>query len=322
MRAFDYIQARTTDDALQNKTADNMFYAGGTDLLTLMKQDVVQVQELVDLKLSQLPKGIEANDGGLRIGALTTLTELEQSEELLQHYPVLQQAAALAATPQLRNRATLAGNLLQRPRCWYYRHRHVDCWLKGGTECPAQNGQNQQHAIFNSSPCHAVHTSDLAPALVALNASVNLISAAGERTTLLADLYAPPTDERREETRLEENELIASIDIPALPAASDSVYLKAMDRKVWAFALASVAAVRTKDSWRLVLGGVAAGPHRLTEVENALQGSELIEATIAAAAQQSTAQALALEHNQYKLRLVQVLVSRALQNLSTMERDK
>lgn len=330
MRAFDYSSPTTVDETVTRLTESNNGgrtgqvrpLAGGTDLLTLMKANIVAPAELVDIKrLDNLPKGIAFHDNGLTLGALTTLSEIERDGTIAQRYPLLAQAAGLAATPQLRNMATIGGNLLQRPRCWYFRSDLFHCWLKGGDDCPARDGQNEYHALFGG-PCYAVHPSDLASALLALEAQVNLRGAAGERTVPLADFFALPTDERRRETTIGSDELLLSLQIPALPANSRSTYLKAMDRKVWAFALVGVAAVvqmaqGQMTNVRLVLSGVAPIPWRATAAEAALQGERPSEARFAEAAQLAVEGAEMLEHNAYKVPLVQSLIRRALLTLTS-----
>ena len=256
----------------------------------------------------------------MTLGALATLTEIETSPLLKERYPALAEAAAVAATPQLRNMTTIGGNLLQRPRCWYFRNPRFYCWLKGGDDCPARDGENQFHALFGGGPCVAVHPSDLAPALVALEAEVRLRGAGGERVVPLADFYALPTDDRRTETVIRGDELVLSVRIPPLPAGTRSTYLKAMDRKVWAFALVGVAAVvrlaagggRRIEHARLVLGGVAPIPWRVTAAEQALIGAEPTGEAFARAAEAALAEAAPLAHNGYKVPLAKALIRRAL----------
>src|SRR5207237_543453 len=158
MRAHDYTTPRTIQQAVSVLGADSRALAGGTDLLTLMKAHIAAPERLVNVKML-LPRGIEARPEGLEIGALTTLAEIEQHPVIAAGYSALAQAAALAASPQIRNLATIGGNLLQRPRCWYYRNARIDCWLKGGADCPAREGENRNHAILGGGPCYAVHPS-------------------------------------------------------------------------------------------------------------------------------------------------------------------
>lgn len=326
MRPFAYASAGSLEEALRLLAPDGAprgarhVLAGGTDLITLMKSDVIAPARVVDIKRAGLPRGIEAADDGVTIGALTTLAAIESSPVLGARYPALVEAAAVAATPQLRNMATIAGNLLQRPRCWYFRNPHLRCWLKGGEDCPAREGQNQLHAIFGDGPCHAVHPSDLAPALVAFDAQARLHGPQGERTVPVEALFAPPRDGRRRETRIEDDELLVSIRLPAA-AGARSTFLKAMDRQVWAFALVGVA-VRLRlegprvAEARLVLSGVATVPWRARGAEDALVGSEPGPSLFERVAALALRDAAPLQLNGYKVPLARALVRRALDTLT------
>lgn len=327
MRSFAYAQATTIDETItlldHADDGHTRPLAGGTDLLTLMKADIATPAQLVDIKrLSELPQGITETANGVTLGALTTLTEIEQNDLLRRKYGVLPEAAELAATPQLRNMATIGGNLLQRPRCWYFRNHRFHCWLKGGDDCPAYDGENQYHALFGDGPCYAVHPSDLASALLALQATVRLRGPQGERSLPLDEFFALPEGDRRRETTIAEDELLLALEIPALPADARSTYFKAMDRKVWAFALVGVAAVVQMDQGkiadaRLVLTGVAPIPWRTTAAEQALIGAEANPALFAQAADLALQDAAPLRHNQYKVPLAKRLVQRALTTLTT-----
>jgi len=327
MRPFTYASAGSLGEAIRllgpGGPSDGAVraLAGGTDLLTLMKADVVAPAGLVDIKRAGVPRGIESTADGVTIGGLTTLAEIESSALLGERYTALAQAAALAATPQLRNVATIAGNLLQRPRCWYFRNRHLGCWLKGGDDCPAREGENQLHAILGGGPCHAVHPSDLAPALVALDAQVRLQGPQGERTISVSELFALPANDRRHETRLAGDELIVSIRLPALPAGTRSTFLKAMDRRVWAFALVGVAARMRREGARiaearLTLGGVAPVPWPAPRAEEVLRGAETGPALFERAAALALEGAASLRLNGYKIPLARALVRRALEALA------
>jgi xanthine dehydrogenase YagS FAD-binding subunit len=327
MRAFAYASPRSLEEAInllaESQTGNSdgpaaKAFAGGTDLLTLMKADLLAPEQLIDIKrLAELNDQIVDGPEGLTIGALATLAQLEEDPFIEVRYPLLREAAALAATPQLRNMATLGGNLLQRPRCWYFRNPRINCWLKGGEGCPAREGENQLHAIFDVSPCVAVHPSDPATALLALDATVRLRGASGERELSLGDFFSPPTDDRRRETVIADDEIITAVRIPPLPADARGVYLKAMERKVWAFALVSVAAVvrleagRIADA-RIVLGGVAPIPWRADTAEQILIGAEPSATVIDAAAEAAIAGAALLANNGYKIPLAKALVRRAL----------
>ena len=182
MKPFAYASPRSLDDAVALLTSDGdaKLLAGGTDLLTLLKADLLEPSQLVDIKrLAELDDQITLNGNTVRIGALATLSDLETHPLITEHASAVAEAAALAATPQLRNMATIGGNLLQRPRCWYFRDSEIPCWLKGGDDCPARTGENQHHAIFELSPCVAVHPSDPASALLAHDAEVEISWRAG-----------------------------------------------------------------------------------------------------------------------------------------------
>lgn len=326
MRTFAYARAATIDETItlldHAEHGHTRPLAGGTDLLTLMKADITSPAQLVDIKrVGELPRGITETATGVTLGALTTLAEIEQSDLLRARYPLLCEAAAQAATPQLRNMATIGGNLLQRPRCWYFRNHRFTCWLKGGDDCPAYTGENQHHALFGGGPCYAVHPSDLAAALLALAATVRLRGPKGERVVALPDFFALPTDDRRRETTIADDELLLAVELPLLPAGSHSTYLKAMDRKVWAFALVGVAAILQIDGGnvvdaRLVLSGVAPIPWRVAAVEQALIGRAVTDLPLAPIADFALHGAEPLRHNQYKLPLVRSLVRNALTSLA------
>lgn len=326
MRTFDYVRPADVPETLTllGSPGDNrtQAIAGGTDLLTLMKAEICTPTRLVDLKrLETIPAGIEEEEAGVTLGALTSLAEIEQSTLLKERYPLLTEAAALAATPQLRNMATIGGNLLQRPRCWYFRNSQIPCWLKGGSDCPAKEGENQFHALFGESPCVAVHPSDLASALLALDATVRTQSAKGEASLPLADFYALPTDNRRQESVLTEDELLLAIELPAQLAGTRSTYLKAMDRKVWSFALVGVAVVvqmdgKMVDDLRIVLSGVAPIPWRVEVAEAVLRGKAVTPELIDEAAEAAVTNAQPLNNNGYKVPLARQLIRRALHNLA------
>ena len=324
MKTFDYVRPNDLDETFALLSAEGNsqteLLAGGTDLLPLMKNEINTPMRLVDLKrLEALPAGIVEQAGGVTLGALTTLAEIEKSVLLQERYPLLSKAAGLAATPQLRNMATLGGNLLQRPRCWYFRNSQIPCWRKGASDCPAKEGENQFHALFGDSPCVAVHPSDLASALLALDATVRMQSANGETTLPLADFYALPTAARRQETVLADDELILDVVLSAQFADARSTYLKAMDRKVWAFALVGVAAaVQMADDriidLRIVLSGVAPIPWRVTAAEEVLRGQRVSDSLIERAADSAVANAQPLQNNGYKVPLARQLVRRALRS--------
>lgn len=296
--------------------------AGGTDLVPLMHQSLVSPTRLVDLKPDALPRGIETTETGWTIGALCTLAELEDHQDLSNRMPVIAQAVAQAATRQLRHRATVGGNLLQRARCSYYRDATVDCWLKGGDSCPAREGRNQHHAIFGNGPCVAVQPSDLASALVAADAVVHLELGEAQRAVPVGDLLAAPTAERRSLNSLGDGEVITSVRIP-IDGTNRSSYVKVMDRAAWAFALVGLAGVahvddeQTVRSARLVATGVAGAPWRLSAAEEALIGRSLSDArTTEAVTRRVSDGARPLSDNGYKVPMLEGVTRRMLAGLT------
>jgi xanthine dehydrogenase YagS FAD-binding subunit len=281
----------------------------------------VSPERLVNVK-AVLPRGVESRPDGLMIGALTTLSEIERDPVIVKGYSALAQAAALAASPQVRNLATLGGNLLQRPRCWYFRNARVRCWLKGGAECQARDGESRGHAIFGGGPCYAVHPSDLAAALLAFDAEVRVRGSRGERSVPLERFLTLPDDLHRTESRLGADELITGVRMPPHPEETRSTYLKAMDRKVFSFALTGVAAVLrlsgTKIAHaRIVLSGVAPIPWRVEVAERVLAGAGATADSFERAAHAALQGASPLRHNGYKVPLARALLRRAFGALAT-----
>jgi len=331
MRPFEHLTVHEASEAVSalaeagEKAGENTtrLIAGGTDLLPLLKDGLVAPDRLIDIKPARALRYLAfEDDGSVRIGALTTLAEIERNATLAERLPILPQSVADAATSQLRAMATVGGNLLQRSRCWYFRGP-FDCWLKGGDTCYMRNGENKYAAIFEQGPCRSAHPSDLAPALVALDASVTIAGASGVRTVPVAELLAPPTQDDRIEHRLRSGELLTEIHIPAQPSNSHGVYLKAMDRRAWAFALVSAAAQLTLEDGkvtqaRLALGGVANVPWRVTAAETLLEGQTLTPDLAAQAAELAIAGAAPLEHNRYKTPLARELARRALLSAAKM----
>jgi len=252
--------------------------AGGTELVPLLRYGIVQADTLVEVR-QVVPRGVD----GTRIGAGTTLAELEVEPEIPQ---TLREACTLAASPQLRSMSTIGGNLLQATRCWYWRLK-FPCYLHGGDICHARAGQHREHAIFGNARCASAHPSDPAAALLALGAQLRTTA----RELPLAELYRLPTDDDRNVTALQPGELILEVDVPQPEA---SVYLKAMDRRKWSFAIVGVAAARFSDGVRLALAGVAPVPW-------ALSSPDALE------------QATPLPGTAYKLDIARALVRRAVE---------
>jgi xanthine dehydrogenase YagS FAD-binding subunit len=293
--------------------------AGGTDLVGLLKAGLRNPDTLVDVKNTDLPSGIELTDDGMSIGALTTISDIEQNTLLREDYTLLTEAAEQTATPQLRNRATVGGNLLQEPRCWYYRMSDVQCWLKGGSECPAREGRNETHALISASPCVAVHPSDLAGCLLALDATVVLNSVQGERRLPLQEFFSFPREGRRRATGIAADELLLSVEIPKLDPTCRSTYLKAMARRTWTFALVGVAAVISQrdgaiETASVVVNGVAPVPWLLAS--NATRDAPMTAKAVKAELIESfDSDAEALSHNHYKIALTHALIEQAIDSM-------
>ncbi len=328
MRAFDHSVVHSAAEAVAALQAGSAggasIIAGGADLLSLMKANIIAPARIIDLKPARTLRGIAlAADGSARIGALTTLADIERDDTLAERLPILRAAVRDAATPQIRNMATVGGNLMQRNRCWYFRGPYK-CWLKGGEQCFARDGQNKYHAIFDDGPCVAAHPSDLAPALLALDARAVVVGPQGERTLAVDELLLPPTAERRRETTLQDDEVITAITIPAQQAGAHGVYLKLMDRQAWAYALVSAAAQITLregrvERARIVLGGVANTPRRVVAAEAILEGQILTPALATQAAEQAIAGASPLAHNAYKAPMARELARRAILQAAKMD---
>jgi xanthine dehydrogenase YagS FAD-binding subunit len=250
--------------------------AGGTEVVPLLRDGLLSADALVDVRAA-VPRGISAYDGGVRIGAGTTLADLESAgpdsngRSAAAVPEVLREACRLSASPQIRNMGTLAGNLLQATRCWYWRLGQ-NCWLAGGDRCLARAGRSDEHAVFGNSRCGSAHPSDPAAALLALGATVRT----SQRELPLADLYRLPTDDDRRVTALQPGELILELDVPAVDA---SVYLKAMDRARYAFPLVGVAAARCGTEIRIALAGVAPIPWLLDDPAASVDGGGFAGAT-------------------------------------------
>ena len=293
--------------------------AGGQDLLTTMKDYTSRPARIVNLKSIPGLNKITLNERGLTIGALVTLTELEEHDGVRKSFPGLAEAAHSIATPQIRNLGTVGGNLCQRPRCWYFRLEEVNCLKKGGSECYAATGENKYNAIIAGGPSYIVHPSDLAPMLLALGARVTAVGSKGRRVIPLDKFFTLPDQGNiRRENVLKNDEIITEIYVPASELASGSTYLKFKERESLDFALASVAAAvqlapnKTVRAARIVLGGVAPIPWRVPDAEKYLVGKQLNADVLAEAGKIALAEAKPLEKNAYKVPLTQTLVRRAV----------
>ncbi len=320
--AFAYARPGSLREALDLlKDAASAPLAGGTDLQGCMEDGVARPARLVSLAAVPELRGLEVRpDGSLRIGAATPLAELAAHPAVRRHHAALARAAASVGSPQLRNQGTLGGNLLQRPRCWYFRG-DFPCARKGGGTCYAQDGRNARHAILGGGRCVMVHPSDTAPALVALDAVVQLAGPRGARRVPAGELFVGPERDVRRETVLAPGELLVEVLVPAAPPGARSGYDKARARGSFDFALvgAAVALVlrgRSVERARVVLGGVAPLPWRSRPAEQALEGRALDEGSLAAAAEAAVAGADPLAENGYKVAMTRGIVQRLLASLA------
>ncbi len=321
MPAMELYQPVQIQDALEIATrlADRgWLVGGGQDTYGWIKDHAKLPEALIDLNGIESLRGIRQTNDGIEIGALTTLTEVATSPLILENYALLAKAAAAVASPQIRNAGTLAGNVAQDVRCWYYR-RGLSCYRAGGNLCYADTpeGQNREHAIFNASRCVAVTPSDTAPALVALEAQMVITSQRRERVVPAERFFVGPSVDILNTTVLRDGEILTAVRIPAKWANADYHYEKVADRNVWDFALVSLAAVMRMDGnniadSRLVCGAVECVPRRLTTVERAIQGQPRNQATADRVAGMASQGAKPLTHNHFKMPLMDNLVTRLL----------
>jgi xanthine dehydrogenase YagS FAD-binding subunit len=321
MRPFTYESPSSIDQATSDFGQNSSFLAGGTTLVDLMKLDVMIPAQVVDI--NHLPMhGIKLTSDGLHIGALEKMSDVAEHPDVMTNYPVISQALLKSASAQIRNMASMGGNLLQRTRCGFFRDVSTPCNKRQpGTGCPAIDSWNRGFAILGtSSSCVATHPSDLAVALVALDASIRLQSGNNERFVKLDDFYLLPGDSPEKENQLRPGELITEIRVPLLPWARRSLYLKIRDRESYEFALSSVALALDADAntirdARLAVGGVGTKPWNLPNVRPELIGKPLNQRTFEAAAKLATEGARPLRHNVFKVELVQRTLVRALMDL-------
>lgn len=317
MEVFRYSQAKTVEGAVRS---NGTFIAGGTTLVDLMKLNVLRPTALVDINLVPLDKIEPEPNGGIRIGALVRNSDLAWNANVKEKYPVLSEALLSGASPQLRNMATTGGNLLQKTRCYYYRDTNYACNKREpGSGCAALDGFNRIHAVLGGSKaCVAVHPSDMAVAMMALEATVHTNGAKGERAIALHDFYLVPGDTPQHENVLAPGEMITHVTLPALPSGTRSHYLKLRDRAQYEFALASAAVVVTVSGGRIerarvALGGVATKPWRAQEAERALEGQPANADTFRKAADAAMADAKPLKYNGFKIELAKRALVRALE---------
>jgi xanthine dehydrogenase YagS FAD-binding subunit len=323
MKAFELARATSVAEArsLAAAKAGSAFKAGGIDLIDHMKEHLLEPPRVVDLRgIPGLDRIAAEPDGSLRIGPLAALAKVAAHAGVQKTHRALSQACGDAASPQIRNVASLGGNLLQRPRCWYYRLESYRCLKKGGDVCYAVGGENRYHVIFGGGPSYAAHPSNAAVALVALDASLVLEGASGARTVPAADFFKPPSHDPERENDLKPDEVLTEVRVPAA-AGVRSAYQAIRERAAFDWPLVAVAAAVKLEAGvvrqaRVVLGAVAPIPWRSVRAEQALVGKALDEASAQAAARAAIVGAAPLSDNGYKVGLVQTLVRRTLLGLA------
>ena len=329
MNRFSYTRAGDVATAVSEIARDDAakFIAGGTNLIDLMKENVARPSRLIDITRLPLDKIENTRDGGLRIGALVTNTDVAYNEEVEKRYPLLSKAILAGASPQLRNMATTGGNLMQRTRCYYFYDTATPCNKREpGTACSAIDGFNRIHAILGASEqCIATNPSDMCVALAALEAVVRVTGKNGERTIPFAEFHRLPGDTPQLDTNLRADEIITAVDLPAKGFAENHTYLKVRDRASYAFALVSVAAALEMDGGgikeaRLALGGVAHKPWRDMEAEAMLNGKSATREIFQKVAETALRDAQGYEHNTFKIELAKRAIVRALKRAAGTER--
>jgi xanthine dehydrogenase YagS FAD-binding subunit len=318
VKAFAYVNATTEKDALAALSAERgktLPIGGGQDLISLMKDYILQPDQVVNVK--GLPAAIAVPAQGVAVlGAAARLVDVAAHEQLRAAFPALADAAAEVGTPQIRNLGTVGGNLCQRPRCWYFRNEEFRCLKKGGGQCFAVEGENQFHAIFGDAPCHIVHPSSLAVPLIAYDATMIVAGPKGERKVPAEEFFLTPDRRMYGENVLEANELLRQVTIPIARNVKSAIYeVRYKQSHDWPIAFAAVALTMNGDrvgKARVVMGAVAPVPWRSREAEKALEGKPISEASAVAAAEAAVAAARPMTQNGYKVQVAHTAVKRAI----------
>jgi xanthine dehydrogenase YagS FAD-binding subunit len=321
MRSFTHINVHTIEEAhalLDKYKGKAVLNAGGTDLLGVLKDEILPdyPEVVINIKTISGLDSITVNERGLTIGSLVKLSDIASSPLIKERYPVLAEAAHSVATPQIRNAATIGGNLCQDVRCWYYRYpRHIggpiQCLRKGSGPCLAVRGDNRYHAIMEGKKCFAVCPSDTAVALEAMDATIHVVGPEGSRNIAINDFFNPLSN------ALKPNEIVKEISVPALSSSTNQKYIKFTLRKPVDFAIVSVASVVAMENGvctdaRIALGAVAPGPVRAHTAEDMLKGKAISETSAVAAAELALSGAKPLSMNSYKIEITKSLIKRAL----------
>jgi xanthine dehydrogenase YagS FAD-binding subunit len=318
LKAFAYVNAANEREALAGLDAQRgrvLPIAGGMDLVGLMKNYIAQPERLVNVKNLDATVQVSAT-AGTRIGAAMKLIDLIEHPGIAKNYPALVSAAEEVGTPQIRNAGTVGGNIMQRPRCWYFRNEEFHCLKKGGSRCFAVDGENQYHAIFGGGPCHIVHPSSLAVPLIAYGARFRVVGSSGEREVDAGEFFQLPADNLYGETVLRSNELLTHVILPAATNSKSATYeVRFKQSHDWPMAMASVNLTmdgnRVKAA-RVVMGAVAPIPWRTEAAEQALAGKTITEAVAADAAAAAVRGATPMTQNSYKVQVARTAVKRAI----------
>jgi len=323
MKSFENVDVKSVKEAVgllqkfHNEKKSAQIISGGTELLQLMKDRVATPQYLINLKTIPGLNDIKEERSGFRIGALTTLTEIEENKGVQEKLLFLSQAAGEAASPQLRNAGTIGGNICQRPFCWYFRSANFTCLRKGGEICYAVAGDSRYHAILGGGPSYIVHPSDLAPVLIALNARIKITGPSGEKVIPLEKFFVLPQVDYKRENILQPGEIVTEIQVPHPTAGSKGFYHKVRERQAWDHAIVSVSTVVQAKGGicqdaRVVLGGVAPIPWRAAKAETFLRGKKVDDGSAQQAGEIALEGARPMKDNVYKVGLAKSLIQRAL----------
>jgi xanthine dehydrogenase YagS FAD-binding subunit len=309
---FQWQDARTIEDAIAQLDDKTMIKAGGIDVMDRLKEGLDSPAKLINIRTIAGLDQIREDATGLQVGPMVTLDRLANDKTVRSGYLALADAAGNAATPHIRNVATVGGNILQRPRCWYFRSEQFHCLRKGGDRCFALEGENEYHAIFDNQLCAIVHPSAVSVALVALGASIELTGPRGKRQTLLEQFFVRPDEDVQRENRIAADELLTAISIPKPPAGSRSAYMKLGEKESFDWPIAEVA-VLLGPKPAVVLGAAAPIPWRAAAAERVLAARPTIdEETARAAARAALVDARPLGNNAYKLPVFETVIRRTI----------
>ena len=316
---FNFIQPESLNEAI--KLSDNAhIYAGGTDMLGLLKDEIIRTKNVINLKnIKGLDNIEDRGSKGIEIGSLVKIADLIENKTIQEKCPLLWKTAKEIASPQLRNMGTVGGNICQRPRCWYFRG-DFNCFRKDGDTCYAVGGENKYHCIIGGGPCYIVHPSDLAVSLLALDAEIEIASKDGKKTVRVNDFFILPEDDETKENILKPGQVITKIIIPKLDRSLKSAYIKFKERASWDFAIVSVAAIletddKTIKKGKLAFGGIAPRPWMDLSINNKLNGLKTDEISLDIFITSLFKNAEPMEKNEYKVILTRNLVKRVIENI-------